>query len=237
MNLNNIDEYIKSKSNCWAATTIKNERAKLNAVCKHITDNPIDLYNYLINKNYKKYSIKVIFQRVADFYLFTNKDMLYKDWIKSNANLFKHVYNRKKLKIDYKEAIKRINTLPQKDIRDKALQIISSGMRWSESFTLDMDCLIKGKGGKYRKVYFPSSSLKNVSYNKSYSRFYRALKQIELTPHMLRKLAATKFADFGMNEADLLDVFGWSNIDTAKYYLQGKSDDDKLSIIREAFNG
>ena len=41
---------------------------------------------------------------------------------------------------------------------------------------------------------------------------------------MLRKLAATRLVELGVNEYDLLKIMGWSSIETSKFYIQPKSD-------------
>lgn len=226
-----LDSYMDSKRNVWAESTKKSEKSRLLSVLSVLDGDPNTLWEHCDTKNVKQYTRNTLFIRVIDFIDYLKLDNKYKDFKKQKIRFFRNAYERKDLHTDFNTAKQRISTIQNEEIRAKANDLLFTGMRFSESNTYK-EGYIKGKGDKHRRVYGRVTGNSNVSY---YS-LYKALRALDLTPHTLRKLAATQFANAGMREADLLKVFGWSNIQTAKYYLQSKADDELESIIEGVVN-
>jgi hypothetical protein len=225
-----IENYLQYKSYAWSPRTIKTERSRLKKLEPFITGDPLVLWNFLEAK-YSAYTRKMNWQRVVDFWAhtFSYQNNPYKHWMHKNRRLFKHVYKRKELGITYEQAKAKVLEIPCEETKEKALQLLTSGMRWSESLYIHNGQIL-GKGSKPRKVY-----AEQRVYSSSYETFWRHLKKVGLTPHMLRKLFATRCVELGMKEADLLKIMGWESIDTAKYYLQPKNDNEIKDFIQENF--
>jgi hypothetical protein len=230
-----VDEYIDSKSLAWAPNTMRSERYRLRAVATEIAGGPEALYRALDGRM-KPYAIKTTFIRVGEYYqwlIATQKvtgNNIYKDFISTNARLFKHSYKKESLDVDYETALERIAEIKDAATKAKALQLLFSGQRYDESFSARNGYII-GKGGKSRRDYTPGPLKKAATYDKSYHTFRRKLAEVGLKPHTLRKLAATQMGEAGANEADLLEVFGWSNIQTASRYLQAKTEEKLDQLI------
>jgi len=155
---------------------------------------------------------------------------LFAKWRKDNARLFKHQYKRQTPEISFEEARERLQNISDPDIRRKGLELLCSGVRWSESFTFDPSTkTVVGKGAKPRRVYMPEN--KGSDYKGTYSKFLRGLRTVGLKPHLLRKLAATEFYNRGLNEFDLLQVMGWNSIETAKSYIAPKKEDEIEQLL------
>lgn len=241
-----IKAYIDDKRHAWSATTKRSEHARLNAIAAVLTLPPSKLWGRLSHLN--PYSRVTAWTRVCTFYdwLIENNHVdfpfnPYRAWRKVNAKQFKHVYRRKLPKIDYKEAKRRIeNDILDREIRQKALELLSNGTRYSESNTTtsanqrwpDDSSTVIGKGGKERRVYGQKSQ-EAEAFQKSYSTVLRALKGIGLTPHMLRKIFATHLARSGFKEADLCHVMGWTSFETARSYIAPMEEDEIASKIKE----
>lgn len=232
-----IKEYIVSKRYVWAATTLKTASARLNALSEVINNSANELWEYMEQKGMKPYSrvtTWTIVVKFTDWAIESGKvnfkENNYAVFRKEKGRFFKNAYSRKSIDIDYKEAKSKIDSLPDSLAKDNAIALLNTGMRVSEIKTYK-DGMVLGKGGKVRKVFGLNEKSLNVT---PYHILYRELKKIGMTPHMLRKFAATRFAQAGMKEADLLKVFGWSNIQTASFYLQSKKDDELEAIIGRA---
>ena len=238
-----IETYINYHKNAWAPCTLKAEQSRLNAVFTNYSAalaTPESLYVALLPVM-KRYSIKTLFIRLSDFYewgikrgLVIQKENYYKTFLIEYANRFKHVYTPKKVDISYIEAQQRIATISNEyGLRNKAVQLLSTGMRFTESYTLK-DEHVLGKGEKRRRIFnIPVST--GVTPDVTYWPLYRALKKVGLTPHMLRKLAATQLARTNkFRPEDLCHIFGWSSIQTASIYLQPKKDSELNNLIKES---
>lgn len=231
---NLIDLYIDDHKLSWAPTTLKSEKHRLLAIENRLNGDPMQLWEYLLGVQ-KPYTRTTTWIRIVHFWqwLLDNKyregDNTYAQFRRKNARLFKNTYQTKKPSISFEYAVKLIKTIPNSNHRRQALSLLGSGERYSESIQSGTAGVV-GKGSKYRNTFRPNNQ--TVSGNSSYSAFRRALGKRGLKPHDLRKLLASKLVEKGMNEADLMEVMGWSSIITAKAYLQPK----KQEKIREIFS-
>lgn len=227
--LASIDSYIKDHELSWAPSTLKSERHRLYSVAEFLDGDATRLWNNL--EYLKPYSRLTTWTRVVDFWSWLNPNEVnpYETFRKKNARLFRYVYRPREVGVSFQEAVERINRIPNDCDRRRALSMLSSGERYSEAIQNSSGQVI-GKGAKPRKVFRSGSS--ETSINRSYSSLRRSLNQVGLNPHSLRKICATRLAEEGMNEADLMKVMGWSSIVTAKAYLQPKRENE----IRAIFN-
>lgn len=210
-----IQKYIESKTNAWAATTLKSEYSRLIAAIPYLTL-PAPLLHAELVKIHAPYTVLTTLQRIAKFKDWQG-DFSYTAFIKNSAQLFRGKYQRKRVGITFEEARNRLNQIENEGVKKAALLMLTSGLRVHEALKYDGSGSVIGKGSKPRRVY---SNITFLGENVKYGQIYRALKAVGLRPHDLRKLAATKLASSGFKEADLLEVMGWSNIQTASYYLQ-----------------
>lgn len=223
-----IKRFLDSKSYAWSEATRKNEEARLNKIASALTGNPEDLMTELADK--ASYTFVSIWNRAIEIWdLSDSQSNPYRFFKQKNARLFKNYYQRREVALDFDTAKSRIETIECEETRAKALDLLYTGMRYSESQE-EKDGYIVGKGGKLRKVFRPSHT-QSVIYSKSRSTFFRELKKLDLTAHMLRKLAATRLVNLGCKEQDLLKVMGWSSLDTARYYLQPKRDEELFGLM------
>lgn len=230
-----IEGYLKSKEMAWETTTINSERARLTANILGLSVEPEAFYKKL--SEYKKpYTIKTIFIRLGEFqeWLISNGQAhgtnQFKQFIKTNRKLFANAYEKEKLDVTFEEALERIKKIDEQELREKALQLISSGARWKESTTLDGSGFVKSKGGRTRKLL----NGKSVRYGKSYSHFLRQLKKATgLKPHSLRKLFATHLLNNGMPIHDVKEIMGHASIETTAIYAQAKKDSELQERIEK----
>ncbi len=227
-----IDAYLSSKSTSWSDTTLKSEAARLRLIKQADLQDAAGLYKRLVKQGYKPYSIKTIFIRagglvefgVASGYLPPQINS-FQQFLHENARLFRHAYVPKKPSCTFEEARAKINTL-EPAMQQQALALLASGLRISEAVTVRTDGTVLGKGGRRRQVInAPSCSFQ-------IDKLRKALTSIGLTPHMLRKLAATKAVELGAREADLLAIFGWSSAQTASYYVQATNVDKVSAALK-----
>jgi len=231
-----IDLYIESKKYSWSETTKRSERARLNSLSKHAHMSPEELYEHLVNKNMKVYSIKTAFLRLKSFLDFLIESgvkdgpNLFSQFIRKNVRLFKYAYERKSVEMSFSEGVKRCKTIRNSACRRKALEIIGSGLRLSEHRSVDRDNgRVKGKGGKTRKIRIPDVSGSRREY--SDSTFRRELGRVGLRPHDLRKLYATKLLHEGMNIVDVARLLGHNSITTTEKYIQDLNEKDLYKKI------
>ncbi len=213
-----IDSYIKSNVLAWSTTTQTTARASLNAVASAMDGNPLTLWNEIQNR--KPYTRQTIWIRVSLFWGWCNPkaDNPYVAWRKANAMAFKNAYTKERIEITYEEAKVRISAIADLAIQKRALEILGSGQRYAESCQSGAEIL--GKGSKPRPNFRPE--LAGPPFDQSYHTFYRALRQVGLKPHTLRKLALTRMVDKGATVYDIMEVAGWSSIQTASSYIQPK---------------
>jgi len=191
----------------------------------------------------KPYTRAQAFRRVASFWSwcvdrgYINGPNRYSRYIEDNARLFdqKVVYKRKRIGTAFDEAKARIEQMANPGFRKLALELLGSGARYTEFVTREGN-QVHGKGDKQRTVFVPA--VEGPAMEKSYDSFRRALKAATgLTPHNLRALAATRLAEGGLNEFDLCKVFGWDDINTAKYYVQPRRDAELEAQVRQLLQG
>lgn len=194
------------------------------------------LYEQL-SANYSPYTIKTIFIRVGELYSFIYPAAVnpFKAYVQTNARLFKHVYTRREVECSYPEAVERISMIADNHIRELANFMLHTGCRSMEALQYDGSGTIVGKGGKPRKIVI----LKQLSYPKnhniSYSVLHKALAAVGLKPHTLRKLYATKLVEGGLREADLMQLMGWSDIQTAAVYFIPKNEETLTNRLEQIF--
>lgn len=237
-------KYLDSVALRWTPTTQASERSRLKHLNLELIDNPQSIYLSLQRRNLKPYSIKTAFMRLCSFYgwLLKHKHRLgeniYLQFIQDHPNLFKNVYVSKKLELTPIDALDRIRKITDEETKQKAIQLYVSGMRYSESLTLHKQgagWYVKGKRELTRRVFLPDS-LATISFSKDKSTFYRTLKSIGLTAHMLRKYAATNAIRNGADIPELLTIFGWSNAQTAIRYLQSKKEDQLDKLMKSSYD-
>lgn len=219
-----IDAYIEDHETAWSPTTLRSERARLRSAAPYLDRGPDALYRALYQAKKKPYTIKTTFVRVCALETWAKNGTQYRDFMKKHGNRFKHAYVKEEVKISYTEAAKRAESLSS-PYKEMALAMLRTGLRLSEMYVAK-DGMVKGKGGKSRKVY---GTIKETAPK---STFARKLKAVGLKPHTLRKLCATRLAEKGASPADLCKVFGWSAIGTAYQYLMPR-EDDKLAALME----
>lgn len=231
-----LDRYLEAKSLAWAPSTLRTETAVLWALLPNINGNALELWNILTSRQKSNHTRTITWGRVIAFWdhAYGSTDNPYREFKDKNKRLFKNSYVRKEVTVTYEEAKKRIQEIKDEATRIKALNLLQNGMRYSESNT-EANGTILGKGNKTRKLLLPI--IPGPKYTKTYHTFWSELRKVGLTPHMLRKLAATKLVDLGLKEADLLKIFGWNSVQTASLYVQPKRDNELARVMKEAFNG
>lgn len=226
-----IEAYIESKKYAWSPTTLKSERARLMAISYMLSFPPHHFYEQLVSQDYKPYTIKTTMQRVAEYKAFTG-DSSFKTFIKDHARLFRNSYTKVKVPMTFEVAAHKLAGLQNEVIRNIASLMLQTGMRVHEALKYDGSGRVVGKGGKLRPVY-TSRAYSNPGRSCTYQHVYRALQNVGLKPHDLRKLAATRLAESGFKEADLMEVMGWNSIQTASSYLQPTSE----ALLKERVQG
>lgn len=228
-----LKEYIEYKRGAWAPTTLRSEVSRLYAVLPLLHLTPQEVFVRLSKEGKKPYTIRTIFVRIADFRAHF-QDYRFKEFLSKQANLFKNVYSKERVSITFQEARKRLEQIADKDVRELAFFILSNGLRSVEALTYKGDGMVLGKGARMRRIFNHVDM--EVGTPVTYIKLYTELKKIGLKPHTLRKLAATELAANGLREADLMHVMGWTNIQTASWYLQPKSDEELANKLKEVLN-
>ena len=222
-----IDQYIESKRNSWSKNTLRSEGYRLRGLTTELLGNPELLWTELTGKrSLKPYAAKTLMVRASSFveYLIDVKILtgtnVIKSWLRINANKFKYAYKAKKVEMTFEEATKRIATITNAGLKEKAMQLLVTGMRFEESVNVRNGIVI-GKGGLQREVPL-ANAYQASEFDQSYTTLYRELKKLGLTPHMLRKLCATKMASLGARESDMMALFGWRSMAVASIYVQAQ---------------
>ena len=214
-------------------TTIKAMRSRLAKIPdQFLPKDPAGLHKHLIAEGYSPYTIKqmmTLATQVAGSDAFAS-------YMKKKQRALANVYAPKKVPLTFDEALACMKeSMPDGD-REFALGLLASGLRISEAAKLDDSGQVVGKGSKLRAV--ANADMVSAKPPKSIDTFRRRLKEATgLTPHQLRKLAATKFVELGAREAELCALFGWSAFATASIYIQAKNtdtmDDKVKGIIKD----
>lgn len=224
-----IEAYLNTKKFAWEDTTLKSERARLQAHADKIPQGP-EAHYLAIKDSLGAFSIKKIFQRCAAFETFTYKTTRYQEFMDTNRRLFKHVYEKEKIEIGFEEARIKILAIKDPEVRAKALDLLTTGMRWSESFTIDGQGTVVGKGGKRRRVY----NSKAARFIRSYSTFLRKLyRATGLKPHTLRKIYVTHLLRQGIPIHEVKDIVGHKSIETTAIYAQSRKEEELSDTLRK----
>ena len=225
-----LNQYLELKKLAWNERTFKTESARLSKHIDYVDGNPQTLYKAIYD-NVSPYTFVSLWNRYIEVYdLVDRQNNPYRQFKKQNARLFKGYYHRKAVPMTFEEAKERISFIQDQEVRAKALDLLSTGLRFAESQT-ESEGFVLGKGNKIRKVFRPKGT-SPVIFSRSYDTFNRGLKSVGLTSHMLRKLAATKLSRMGMKEQDLCKTFGWTSFETARFYLQ-PMEDEKIQSMME----
>lgn len=216
---------------------MRSEESRLYALAANLDGNPDNLWAAIEDR--KPYTRATVWTRVTDFwnwcqargYTSTNPYAVYRE---ENAKLFKHVYSPRKPTMSYEEARKRIESISNAGARRKALELLASGMRYTESLTRDNEGYVVGKGGRVRETFVPE--LDGPAFSGKYHELRRELARVGLKPHMLRKLFATKLAAKA-NEFELCEIMGWSALQTAKAYVNVADERKKRLVEGVQSNG
>jgi integrase len=175
------------------------------------------LWDFIKNKQ-KGYSRCTTWVRVTGFWSYLNphEENPYRQFKQENKRLFENQYFRRTTTETMKEAREKIDKIEDPAIRKKALELLLTGMRYAESFTLQ-NGVIEGKGGLKREVNMPE--IEGPEYKGSYRSFLNALDWVGLKPHTLRKIHLTECVNSGANIFELQVVAGWKNLESAKSYI------------------
>lgn len=233
--------YLDYHDKLWDSSTYRSESSKTKSIIELIEKaggfSGVELYKLMLAEGYKPYTIKVFFQRAGAMYKFgmsngivPNFNNPYSDFIMSSAHLFRNAYKTERLKLDYDEALIRINTIPNIEVRDFCIALLRSGLRINEAYKINYETSsVVGKGDKERFVVF-SYEHKSMP---SESMVRRELAKIGLKPHSLRKLLATKLSRSNMTYTDICAIFGWSSLATAQKYLQPLKENQLKQKMKE----
>lgn len=225
--------YIESKSMKWAKTTIEKEASRLRAHGALIDLGPKRAYEELKRQGLKPYTIKTTMISLGEFELYVYKTITFKEFMASHANLFKYVYQSKRIEMSFLEAQERIEKIKNDQVRMAARQLLEAGLRSCELFTLTNERVI-GKGGRPREVHLPAD-LKTFRYKGKYFKLFYELKKVGLTPHLLRAICATAFGrQPGVMEVDMREEFGWSDYKTATRYMQPMTSERRGELMKKA---
>jgi integrase len=220
INETTMKKYIESKAGSWELTTAKSETSRLLTLLPFIDGNPETLWTALAAQ--KPYSRVTAWTRVSSFYDFCMKEGLvsrpnpYVEWRRLNAKRFKNAYTRTPPTMSLDEARERIARIEDEGMRNRAILLLSGGLRFTESATLKGGTVM-GKGAKLREVHVQVPS--GPMFDGPYHQFHYALKKVGLKPHLLRKLAATALVAQGIDQYDLMEAMGWVSIETARSYV------------------
>lgn len=214
-----ISKYIEANKLSWSSSTRVTAAATLRAVAPSLDGNPETLWAAI--QYQKPYTRQTTWTRVCRFWSWAHpkKPNPYLQWRQSNALAFKNSYKKERLEVTYEQALEKIKSISDQAIQRRALEILYSAQRYCE-VVQPLGADILGKGAKTRPNFRPE--LPGPQFDKHYVTFYRALKKVGLKPHTLRKLALTRMVDKGATAYDLMEVAGWSSIQTASSYIQPK---------------
>lgn len=229
-----VEEFILNKQHAWSLSTLRSERYRLLANMDILNEGPGKAYILLVKAGMKGYSIKTLFIRAATLEEYLGITSTYKAYLAKNANIFKRVYKKERLEMTYKEARQRLEKMPTSKLKEAAMVLLGSGMRASEAINYDGSGVVTGKGGKQRAIVVSNDLKKHAI---GYFALYRYLRKIGLKPHTMRKLAATELANNGLREADLMEVMGWSSIQTASSYLQPNRTEELKKQVNTILGG
>ncbi len=218
-----IEPYLKYHETAWAKSTMKTARSILKK-CEDCLESPEGLFDKLRERQIRAYTLKATFTRICHLEKWAQREPIFKAFTNRHRATFKHAYVKKEVGISYEEALAAITQLDS-PAREHAYSLLNTGLRISESYDVGADQMVRGKGGKVRKVYG------RVEYTIPKTTLWRKLRDVGLKPHDLRKLFATRLVERGASAADLCKVMGWSSIATAYQYLQSRDEGRLESLV------
>lgn len=236
-----IDEYIDYYSIGLADKTKNAYKLQLKLWAEHMFKKSSVLFKGL-SAHYKPNSLGTTCRIIMKFH-----DYCIEQGYLEPPNLFR-IYCKRNLtgrhskfkptipQISFEEAVEKINTIPEADLRNKALQLLYGGLRFEESFTYDPETgYVIGKRSKHRKVNIPKK-LQHIEFAKISRRrsLQRRLKERGLTPHDLRKICATMLAR-NVDMQTVKEYFGWENLATANHYVRGLEFDQVKAKMEKLF--
>ena len=230
-----IKKFVESKCpGAWAPTTARSATHRLNGVANLLNGEPETLWKGV--QDQRPYSRVTTFANVIVFWDWLIRQghqegvNPYRVWRDENPRHFKNKYQSKHPAIGYVAAERLILKIKCTETKERALQLLYSGMRVSEPETLDENGMVVGKGNKPRKVHV--GPYDRSQHKEHYRTFLRKLKDAtNLTPHDLRKIMATNLAEQGANPFQMCQIFGWSDPKTAMRYIN--SSDNSISNLME----
>ena len=221
--------YLASKENAWSYASYKSEASRLASIPEeYLPNDPAGFYRHCVNGAYMAYTIKTLFIRAAQLAGFgwPNQENKFSQFMRDNARLFKNAYIPKRPQLTFGEAVTRIRAELTPEMAAQAFALLSSGLRISEANRVSMGIVV-GKGNKSRQVH-NAPEVTIVAHQ-----LRRALKPLGLTPHSLRKLAATRAVELGAREAELLAMFGWNSMQTASLYVTAANTASLAAKLKE----
>lgn len=224
----------------WDAKTYKSESSKLKLVLKTLRVSGLSgmhFYDALKKQGYKPYTIKAVFESASRMYehgqhenIVSSFNNPFKEFLFRQKNLFRYAYKTERLKIDYDDTKKLLETIQDENLREFCLALLQSGLRIDEAYKVDHSTSsVVGKGGKQRFV--------NFKYNRpnppSEYAVRKQLTALGLKPHTLRKLVATKLSRSELSRTDIREYMGWSSDITADRYNQPLKEEKLKAKIEE----
>lgn len=245
-NLNlDIFNYVNSKSGSWSSSTITTAYAKLCSIDTIGFRDPKKLYQGLVSKGLKPYSIQNYFILASRFEQEKFKTKRIQEWMQSNRLYFKNVYKEKIKTLTDEQFRSFLKAAPTSDLYNFLVLMGKAGLRKSEAFSIkwadiqDNVLTVIGKGGKKRTIPFSmqwlnaeSEKLKTIlPANLSYWQFFKE-DLPGFTPHDLRSYYANRVTNMpGMSIYDARDMLGHVNINTTAKYLRADKDRQQKLIL------
>lgn len=228
-----VAQYLSTRTNAWAPTTLRSATSSLRRMAPHLDGIPENLWAALQSK--KPYTRESYWTLATGFWAWLVKNghratgNPYGEWREANAKYFKNNYVRRPATKSLSEALRLVQLMPDAELRSRAELLLSTGLRKSEPATYDGQNVV-GKGGKSRAVAIPDGSDTSVSI--SPYKIWAALKQVGLTPHMLRKIFLTELASNGADVFELCEIAGWSSPTTAMSYVKGARAQERVRQLQ-----
>jgi integrase len=224
-----VQAYVIARAGNWSNVTVKNARSVLLSTGKQLalSNDGQRLYDYFKNeRELAPYTIKTNMIRVGDFTDWAmesghiDKDFnRVKLFMNHHGRLFKRVYEQAPVKFTLEEVLSKIGRMRDPEAQAKAAQLVRTGMRYTESFTLK-DGYVIGKGNAKRFIHTATPEDELVTYTKSSVTFWSELKKVGLKPHDLRKAHALFLASNGAHIGELMTFMGWRSTQSAASYTQ-----------------
>jgi|ERR1019366_4094796 integrase len=224
-----VERYLEDMKNAWAPKTLHNTKLTLGRLLPVLTGDPQKLWDELC-KTQSDYTRVMTWGKVCGFWDYAEPDSRnpYRDYRKKNARLFRDKYLEKTTSETAKSAREKIASITNPSIKRKAMELLLTGMRYTESLTLK-DGVILGKGDRKRKINVPEVEGPEMTCH--YKTFYNALRDVGLKPHTLRKIYLTECVRKGANVFQLKKLAGWKSLQSAVSYID--VDEDSVREIQE----